>query len=134
MKRKEPEQPGGTSSSESEGLLAPVNIGDSDAATSSSSDGASGSRDMDSSEEAVRSPSAAEPGQQSQKQADSGQVAGSRGPAQPDAPTRCAPTLPWMRVPIAIEGGATVPLAEVKGLHPQLDGALQAGEACLSPT
>ncbi len=37
--------------------------------------------------------------------------------------------LPWMRVPIAIEGGASVPLADVRGLHPQLAAAMQSGES-----
>ena len=47
--------------------------------------------------------------------------------AQPDAPARSAPMLPWMRVPIAVGGGASVPLAKVKGLQPQLSNALEAG-------
>lgn len=49
--------------------------------------------------------------------------------AQPDAPARSAPMLPWMRVPIAVGGGASVPLAEVKGLQPQLSSALEAGNS-----
>ena len=48
---------------------------------------------------------------------------------QPAVPTRSAPTLPWMRVPLAIEDGASVPLPDVRGLPPPLAAALCAGVA-----
>lgn len=127
-KRKHPERAASASSSESEGLLQPIDIRDSDAATSSDSDSDSstgGSSRQDGSA-AVAVPSAGTDRQQPpQKTAD--ERAHQEAAAQRDAPARSAPTLPWMRVPIAVGGGASVPLAQVKGLHPQLCTALEAG-------
>lgn len=45
--------------------------------------------------------------------------------AQPAS--KSLPVLPWMRVPIGIEGGAGVPLCQVVGLHPLALAALQTG-------
>ena len=35
--------------------------------------------------------------------------------------------LPWMRSPVALDGGTAVPLAHVRGLHAQLIRCLEAG-------
>ena len=43
------------------------------------------------------------------------------------AGAKALPVLPWMRVPISIEGGTGVPLHQVTGLHPLAFAALQAG-------
>ena len=40
---------------------------------------------------------------------------------------KALPVLPWMRVPISIEGGTGVPLQQVTGLHPLALAALQTG-------
>lgn len=49
-------------------------------------------------------------------------------------PSRGAPTLPWMRVPLAIEGGAAVPLHDVLGLQSSLKlGLSDAGFTDLFP-
>ena len=45
--------------------------------------------------------------------------------AQPD--TKALPVLPWMRVPVSIEGSTGVPLVQVAGLHPLALAALQTG-------
>ena len=42
-------------------------------------------------------------------------------------PSKSLPVLPWMRVPVSIEGGTGVPRHQVKGLHPLALTALQAG-------
>ena len=47
-----------------------------------------------------------------------------------NANSKALPVLPWMRVPISIEGGAGVPLSQVIGLHPRACAALQ---ACKQP-
>lgn len=41
--------------------------------------------------------------------------------------SKALPVLPWMRVPISIEGGMGVPLQQVVGLHPLALAALQTG-------
>ena len=46
-----------------------------------------------------------------------------------DPVVRSAPTLPWMRVPLAIEGGASVPLEVVLGLQECLRDGLRDGAA-----
>ena len=43
------------------------------------------------------------------------------------AGAKALPVLPWMRVPISIEGGTGVPLHQVIGLHPLALAALQTG-------
>lgn len=135
MKRKQPEASHEARSSDSEDLLVPIGLNDSDA-TSSSSASSGSNADGDSipdDEEAVDTPAAAQRQQQIHAE-HAAKPPDDPEPAQPAAPARSAPTLPWMRVPIAIEGGASVPLAEVKGLHPQLTLALQeAGFAQLFP-
>ena len=40
---------------------------------------------------------------------------------------KALPVLPWMRVPISIEGGTGVPLQQVVGLHPLALATLQTG-------
>ncbi|KAL3140741.1 hypothetical protein ABBQ32_005296 [Trebouxia sp. C0010 RCD-2024] len=42
--------------------------------------------------------------------------------------SKALPVLPWMRVPISIEGGMGVPLQQVVGLHPLALAALQTGK------
>ncbi len=57
------------------------------------------------------------------KEADQGSADG----AEDGASTRPAPALPWMRVPFAIEGSASVPLESVRGLQESLRDGLQDG-------
>lgn len=46
--------------------------------------------------------------------------------AKSAARAKALPVLPWMRVPISIEGGSGVPLTRVTGLHPKALAAMQA--------
>ena len=128
-KRKQPERSASASSSESEGLLQPIEIRDEDdSATSSGGESNTDGSDMQEGGAAAGTPTAngstQQPPQEMRDERSQHHAA-----AQPDAPARSAPTLPWMRVPIAVGGGAFVPLAEVKGLQPQLSNALEAGKS-----
>ena len=127
-KRKQPERSASASSSESEGLLQPIEIRDEDdAATSSGDDSDTDGSDMQEGGAAAGPPPADGSTQQTPQEMRD-ERSQHNAAAQPDAPTRSAPMLPWMRVPIAVGGGASVPLAEVKGLQPQLSNALEAGK------
>ena len=55
--------------------------------------------------------------------------------SQAQSETKALPVLPWMRVPISIEGGTGIPLLQVAGLHPMALAALQTGvqQTVLSP-
>ena len=44
---------------------------------------------------------------------------------QTDAKSKALPVLPWMRVPISIQGGKGMPLCKVHGLHPLALASLQ---------
>ena len=44
---------------------------------------------------------------------------------QINAKSKALPVLPWMRVPISIQGGRGVPLCKVQGLHPLALASLQ---------
>lgn len=61
------------------------------------------------------------------KQAQQEQEAPSIQTKSSAAGAKALPVLPWMRVPISIEGGTGVPLSQVTGLHPLALAALHAG-------
>lgn len=42
--------------------------------------------------------------------------------------TRAAPLLPWMKVPMEIKTGSGVPFSSVRGLHCDIQEALEKGE------
>ncbi len=52
---------------------------------------------------------------------------------QPPTKTKALPVLPWMRVPISIEGGTGIPLSQITGLHPLALAALQASKLSHPP-
>lgn len=123
MKRKQADTP--PSSSDSDSSDDETDSTGEEDATSSSEASSSDAYDSDgASAEEHTSPQA----QQQQPQTEAA-VPKHSAAAQRAAPARSAPMLPWMRVPIAIEGGASVPLADVRGLHPQLAAAMQSGES-----
>jgi hypothetical protein len=126
-KRKQPERSASASSSESEGLLQPIEIRDEDdPATSSGGESSMDGSDMQEGGAAAGLPTANGSTQQPPQEMRDERFQHNAA-AQPDAPARSAPMLPWMRVPIAVGGGASVTLSEVKGLQPQLSNALEAG-------
>ncbi len=141
MKRKQPDSPQSPSepdsgseydvikSSRSDEEREETTSGDSDGEASASiAESGADLEDTDSSDDGVQATSEAALPRQHQN----GSRAAHNAPSeQPAAPTRSAPTLPWMRVPIAIEGGASVPLADVKGLQPELASALQKGSCII---
>lgn len=61
------------------------------------------------------------------KQAQHEQGAPSIKTKSSSAGAKALPVLPWMRVPISIDGGTGVPLSQVTGLHPVALAALHAG-------
>lgn len=60
---------------------------------------------------------ASESGDEEKKDISRGEDEGG-SPHNADQASRGVPALPWMRVPLAIEGGAAVPLNAVRGLQP----------------
>lgn len=124
MKRKQAEASTSSSELDTEDEES-VSSSGSEEDTSSSEAESSGASDTGGTSEVDEQPTAAK--QQMHYHSSGTAAAQHSGAAQPDVPARSAPTLPWMRVPIAIEGGASVPLADVRGLHPQLAIALRSG-------
>ena len=60
--------------------------------------------------------------------------AGEAGDGEPAKPSKkAAPVLPWMRLPISVEPGQGVRLAQVRGLDPRLRASLQAGARAGAP-
>lgn len=57
---------------------------------------------------------------------------GGSSPQNVELASRGIPALPWMRVPLAIEGGAAVPLHAVRGLQPCIVSGMTDGETLVS--